>query len=115
MADWTRMGRQELIDTCVALERERAAWEHKADARIAELQAIGTALVESRQAMREAIAKHLAMRGRNDLATEVRALRFEKPPEDFGLVLPGWTCTCGVFTSDMKGACECRACGKARP
>lgn len=85
-------------------------------AHITELQAIGSALVTSRQTMRENIAKHLAARGRNDLATEVRAMRFENPPEDFGILLPGWTCAaCGAFTGEAKGpVAECRGCGKAR-
>lgn len=32
-----------------------------------------------------------------------------------GLVLPGWTCACGIFTGSMKGATECRCCGRSKP
>jgi hypothetical protein len=110
------MGRQELIDTLYELERERDTWARKSDARITELQAIGSRLVESRQTMRENIARHLAARGFANLATEVRAMRFENPPDDVGIVLPGWTCVCGGFTSTAKGAdsAACRFCGKAK-
>lgn len=95
------LGRDRLVQKLFELE-----------SRITELQAAGTQLVISRQTMRENIAKHLTMRGRNDLATEVRALEFESPPIDYGILLPGKTCPkCGAFTSSMKSDKPCQGCG----
>lgn len=31
------------------------------------------------------------------------------------LVLPGWTCECGVFNGSLKGLTKCRCCGRRKP
>jgi hypothetical protein len=30
------------------------------------------------------------------------------------VLLPGWFCSCGIWTGSSKGATSCRACGKER-
>lgn len=99
----TGTGRAELLDQIVKLE-----------ARITELQDLGSKLVESRQNLRENIARNLLAEGHTALALAVRALEFDKPTRvEAAIVLDGWMCLeCGVFTSNRKT--ECRSCGVTR-
>jgi hypothetical protein len=89
----------------------------KLEARITELQELGSKLVESRQNMRENIARHLLKLGHTALALDVRNMVFDVPTDsEAKLALPGWICeACGVFNGEAKRKyAECRSCSRPR-
>lgn len=55
----------------------------------------------------------------NDQLTSVQTrcteLLLENRELRAGLLLPGWTCACGVFNGSMKSLKECRCCGVEKP
>ena len=65
--------------------------------------------LDDRLAIAEDIISPFQLHGRVAIAA-IREARERLRNE----LLPGWTCSCGVWTGTMKGATACRACGKER-